>query len=168
MKISLIAAMSTNRVIGKNGRLPWGHLPADWANLDIVTADCPMIMGRKSYDTPDRVWSKVGNVVITRQKDLVLDAGFVRAGSLLEALQILRGGNFPEIFVLGGGEIFKEAICHADTIHLTVVNGEFEGDAFFPDIDLSVFELVSEKYHPKDAEHKLDFVFQVFERRFSK
>jgi dihydrofolate reductase len=166
MTINLIAAMSENRVIGNKGRLPWGHLPADLANLYRVTANCPMIMGRKSYESADRVWSTVGNVVVTRQENYVLDEGFVRAENLEKALDILRGGFSTDIFILGGGEIFQQAILLADFIHLTVVHGIYEGDAFFPKIPPSVFERVSEIFHPSDAENLVDFSFQVYKKTF--
>lgn len=78
MQISLISAMSENRAIGLQGRLPWPHLPNDWANFFAVTKDSRMIMGRKSYDTPDRLASEVGNFVITRQEDYALEEGFTR------------------------------------------------------------------------------------------
>jgi dihydrofolate reductase len=80
--ISLIAAMSKNRAIGLNNALPWNPIPADWDNLKEVTKDKRMIMGRKSYDNPHRIWSEVGNYVITRQADYEVDEGFEVASSL--------------------------------------------------------------------------------------
>jgi dihydrofolate reductase len=164
MTISLIAAMSENRVIGNKGRLPWGSMPADLANLARVTAGCKMVMGRKSYDTPDRIWSPAGNVVITRQVDYPLENDFERAGSLTEALEILRGQNLAEIFVLGGGEVFKEAILVADTIHLTLIHATFEGDAFFPEIPPSVFAPISECHFAADADNPFSYSFLIFKR----
>ena len=89
IKIYLIAAMSDNRIIGNKGRLPWGHLPADWDNLFRITEGYVFIMGRKSYDTPDRVASKIGNVVVTRQAHFPLEKGFDRADSLTNALKMV-------------------------------------------------------------------------------
>jgi hypothetical protein len=83
--ISLIAAMSKNRVIGLNNALPWSPIPADWDNLKEVTKNKKMIMGRKSYDNPHRIWSEEGNYVITRQTDYIVDEGFEVVGSLEEA-----------------------------------------------------------------------------------
>ena len=162
MKISLIAAMSTNRAIGLNNKLPWPHIPADWENLERVTANKKMIMGRKSYDSPDRVWSKVGNVVVSRQPDYVLDAGFELADSLSKALEMVHG--VEEVFILGGEEIFKQSMDFADCIHLTLVHGTFEGDAFFPEIDPQVFAIVAQTDHQADAQNPLDYSFLVYER----
>ena len=162
MKISLIAAMSTNRAIGLNNKLPWPHIPADWQNLERVTANKKMIMGRKSYDSPDRVWSRMGNVVISRQSDYVLDAGFELANSLESAIEMVHG--VEEVFILGGEEIFKQSMAIADCIHLTLVHGEFEGDAFFPAIDPQVFKVVSQIDHSADALNPLNYSFLVYER----
>jgi dihydrofolate reductase len=161
MKISLIAAMSLNRAIGYKGRLPWPHLPADWANFFEVTAGCRMIMGRKSYDTPDRLSSDVGNFVITKQTDLAMDDGFERVSSLEEALA--RCQNDPEVFVIGGGEVFSQAMPLSHCIHLTVVKDIFEGDAFFPDIP-DEFQLVDQRDFEIDHQHPLPFSFLVYQK----
>ncbi len=161
MKISLIAAMSQNRVIGNNGRLPWSHLPLDWDNFFRVTKGCRMIMGRKSYDTPDRLGSDVGNFVITRQADFAMDEGFERVGSVDEALDKTK--NDAEVFVIGGEQIFRQVLPLAQTIHLTIVHDDFEGDAFFPEIP-NDFRLVSQQNHETDEHHAHRFSFLVFER----
>ncbi|NBB19059.1 dihydrofolate reductase [Runella sp. CRIBMP] len=162
MQLSLISAMSENRAIGLQGRLPWPHLPNDWANFFAVTKDSRMIMGRKSYDTPDRLASEVGNFVITRQEDYVLEEGFTRAGSLQEALEACK--NDKEVFVIGGAEIYRQALPLADIIHLTVVHGIFEGDAFFPEFSESEFKLKSRQDFPADAQHAYAYSFLVYEK----
>lgn len=143
MQISLIAAMSENRAIGLNNQLPWQPIAADWDNLKAVTAGKKMIMGRKSYDNPHRLWSEAGNYVITRQKDYVVDEGFEVVGSLEEAFAKCQ--DQEEVYVLGGEEIFRLALPSADKIVLTIVHGIFEGDAFFPEFDESDFEVIEEK-----------------------
>lgn len=163
MRISLIAAMSENRAIGLKGRLPWPHLPNDWANFFKVTEGCRMIMGRKSYDTPDRLWSKAGNFVITRQADFPLDEGFERASSLEEALAYCKEDN--EVFVIGGEEIFRQALPIADCIHLTLVHGVFEGDAFFPAFNEANFYIKSRQEFPADSSHLYSYEFLVYERK---
>lgn len=141
--ISLIAAMSENRAIGLNNALPWTPIAADWDNLKKVTAGKKMIMGRKSYDNPHRIWSEVGNYVITRQKDYVVDEGFEVVSSLEEAFEKCK--NDDEIFVLGGEEIFRLAIPFADKIYLTIVHETFVGDAFFPEFDETEFNISERK-----------------------
>lgn len=163
MRISLIVAMSKNRGIGLKGRLPWPHLPNDWANFFKITEGCRMIMGRKSYDTPDRLSSKVGNFVITRQADFPMDEGFFRVGSLTEALDLCKGNE--EIFVIGGEEVFRQALPIADCIHLTIVHGVFEADTFFPEFDETDFQLKSRQEFPADSLHEYAYDFLVYERK---
>jgi len=162
MRISLIAAMSENRMIGNKGRLPWPPLPNDWANFFKVTQGCRMIMGRKSYDTPDRLSSKTGNFVVTRQADFPLDEGFTRASSLEEALEYCK--NDREVFVIGGEEIFRLALPIADCIHLTLVHGIFEGDAHFPEFSKENYALKSRQDFLADEQHDVAYSFLVYER----
>jgi dihydrofolate reductase len=162
MLISLIAAMSLNRGIGFQNKLPWKHLPADWDNLKRVTAGKKMIMGRKSYESPDRLWSEVGNVVITRQAGYQTDPGFLVADSLEKALQLV--GNVDEVFILGGEEIFRDSLSLADRIYLTLVKDIFPADAFFPEFSEKDFAEISREDHAADAENPYDYTFLVYER----
>lgn len=141
--ISLIAAMSENRAIGLNNALPWEPIAADWDNLKKVTKGKKMIMGRKSYDNPHRIWSEVGNYVITRQSDYVVDEGFEVVSSLEEAFEKCKSDD--EVFVLGGEEIFRLSIPYADKIYLTLVHKTVEGDAFFPEFNESEFTITERK-----------------------
>lgn len=141
--ISLIAAMSLNRAIGLNNALPWNPIAADWDNLKEVTAGKKMIMGRKSYDNPHRIWSEIGNYVITRQTNYVVDEGFEVVDSLETAFEKCKADD--EVFVLGGEEIFRLTIPFADKIYLTIVHETFEGDAFFPGFDESEFTVKERK-----------------------
>jgi len=161
--ISLIAAMSLNRAIGNQNKLPWPHMPADWDNLKRVTAGKKMIMGRKSYESPDRLRSDAGNVVITRQPDYQTDEGFLVADSLTKALELV--GEADEVFVLGGEEIFRQSIPLANRIYLTIVKGTFEGDAFFPEFPENDFVQICREEHTADAQNPYDYVFLVYERR---
>lgn len=119
-------------------------------------------MGRKSYDTPDRISSEVGNVVITRQPHYPLEKGFVQASSLAQALAMLQ--DEAEVFVMGGEEIYRQALPHVEVIHLTVVQGIFEGDAFFPTFE-DEFILTSETHFPADSENPFAYSFLVYERK---
>ena len=162
MKISLISAMSLNRAIGLRGRLPWHHVPADWQNLERVTADRKMIMGRKSYDTPDRLWSKKGNIVVSQQFDYQLDEGFELANSFEEALKMYK--NEEEIFVIGGEQIFRQALPKADAIHLTIIHDVFEGDAFFPQFNENLYTCQRRDFKA-DNLNPYDYSFLVYERK---
>lgn len=166
MEIAFIAAMSENRVIGYQGRLPWGYLPHDLENLYHITEGYPMIMGRKSYDTPDRVWSRTApNLVVTRQPDFPLEEGFMIMQSIEAALKWLTNQGFKKIFIIGGANIFAQTLHLADYIYLTLVRGVFEGDAFFPEIDPSVFELVRERNFKKDERHAFDYSFLLYKNK---
>ena len=165
MTINLIAAMSENRVIGHKGRLPWGHLPKDWENLFRVTDGIPMIMGRKSYDTPDRIASpNAPNIVLTSQADYPLETGFQHANNLNEALQLVEKQGFTRVFILGGGSVFQQIIDQADKIFLTVVHAEFEGDAFFPSFSHKDFTLIEQTNFDADAQHACPFSILVYEK----
>jgi dihydrofolate reductase len=176
MKVSTMAAMSLNRVIGFKEKLPWGSLPADWAYLYEVTKNKPMIMGRKSYEAEERVSSSAGNIVLSRQPNYSLEDGFIQAESLEKGLEILsdtksrtlsglRGQAHDEIFIIGGEQIFRQAIPQlVDRIYLTLVHETFEGDAFFPEFDPSVFLLKSRQDFKADAENRYDYSFLVYEK----
>jgi dihydrofolate reductase len=102
-----------------------------------------MIMGRKSYDNPHRIWSEAGNFVITRQPDYKVGTGFEVVSSLQEALEKCQ--NEAEVFVLGGEEIFRLAMPMANKIILTVIHKAFDGDAFFPEFDENQFKIIEKK-----------------------
>jgi dihydrofolate reductase len=141
-KISIIAAMSENRAIGLDNSLPWcDPIPADWENLEKVTQGKKMIMGRKSYDNPHRVWSKAGNFVITRQKDYLVEDNFEVVHSLKEALEKCK--QEAEVYIIGGEEIFKQAMSIVDKIVLTIVHQNFHGDTFFPEFVEKDFSITS-------------------------
>lgn len=162
-KISLIAAMSSNRAIGLNNALPWPEpIPADWANLKRVTKGFKMIMGRKSYDNPHRLWSEAGNYVVTRQKDYQVDDNFQTASSLLEAIEACQSED--EIYILGGEQIFEQSIPLADKIVLTQVHQEFVGDTFFPAFEHLDFKEVERKEFEISEESPYPMSIVTYER----
>jgi dihydrofolate reductase len=150
MKISLIAAISENRVIGRDNALPW-HIPEDLKRFKEITKGHPVIMGRKTYESIGRLLPNRINIIITRDSEYTVD-GAVIVHSLEDAMneaskprtmnQELRTDK-DEAFVIGGGQIFEQAITIAEKLYLTVVHTEIEGDAFFP--DYSEFSTVVEK-----------------------
>ncbi|MBA4851142.1 dihydrofolate reductase [Emticicia sp. BO119] len=163
--ISLIAAMSENRAIGLNNALPWPSIPADWDNLKKVTQGKKMIMGRKSYDSPHRLWSEAGNYVITRQHDYAVDQGFEVVRSLEEALE--KCTDQQEVFVLGGEEIFKLAIPIADRIYLTIVHQVFDADTFFPTFDESAFDITDHMEFKAGENTPYDISILTYQRKGS-
>ncbi len=159
-RISLIAALSENRVIGIKNRLPW-KLPDDWKNFKKVTKGKAFIMGRKSYEAEDALHSEKFNIILTK-KDLSFLEGFLTAKSIQEALDLLK--EEEEIFILGGGAVFEQTIAVANYMYLTHVHHTFKGDAYFPEIDWKKWKLVRSENHDTDEEHNYPFSMNEYER----
>ena len=141
MIITLIAAMAENRVIGRNGAIPW-HLADDLARFRAITMGHPLIMGRKTFDAIGRPLPGRLNIVLTRNVQFAPE-GVIVARSLTEALEL--AGAAGEVFVCGGGEVYREALPLADRIHLTLVRGPYEGDTTFPKIPDEFVEMAREE-----------------------
>jgi dihydrofolate reductase len=146
MKISIISAMSENRVIGKGNQLPW-DLPEDLKRFQKITSGHPVIMGRKTYDSMGKPLPKRTNLVITRNRSFHPE-GVNVFESLPMALEFCKKNQFGEIFIIGGGEIFKQAIPYTEKFYLTILHRHVEGDTFFPDIDFKPYTLVEKIDHP--------------------
>jgi len=129
--VSLVAALARNRVIGAGDRLPW-HLPEDLRRFKRLTMGAPVIMGRKTHDSIGRPLPGRRNIVVTRQADARWD-GCEVARSLDDAIAL--AADAPEVFVIGGGELYRLALSRADRLYLTLIDADYEGDAFFPEFD---------------------------------
>jgi dihydrofolate reductase len=157
--ISLIVAASENNVIGRDGGLPW-NLPDDLQYFKDTTKGHPILMGRKNFESIGRPLPHRRNIIITRQADYKAEGCDV-VGSLEEAITL--AGDDPEIFVIGGGEIYKQVMDIADRIYLTRVHAEIDGDVFFPELGKEWRE-VSSKFHEANARHAYAFTFLVLEK----
>jgi dihydrofolate reductase len=165
MKISLIVAVAENGVIGRNNDLPW-HLPKDMKYFRDTTMGHCVIMGRKNYDSiPLKYRPLEGrtNIIVTRQKDFKAE-GCIVVNSVEDALEVARKKNEAEVFVIGGAEIFKHTTDIADKIYYTRIYNSFEGDVYFPELDLSKWKLVSKKDVSADEKNKFPFSFCVYEK----
>jgi len=162
MIISLIAAASTNNVIGKNNQLPW-HLPNDLKFFKNTTWGMPIIMGRKTFQSIKKPLPGRINIVITQQKDWQAE-GVIIAHSLEDALQKATATHCKEVFITGGGEVFNQAMAIANKIYLTRVDIQIEGDAFFPNIDETKWELTSNEGFKVDEKNLFDYSFQIWEK----
>jgi len=137
--IGIYVAISQNGVIGRDGDLPW-RLSTDLKRFKALTLGKPIVMGRKTWESfPKRPLPGRTNIVITRRDDFDAE-GAVRSASLDDALSVAAAGNPDEICVIGGGQIFAEAMAFADVLHVTHVLAEIEGDTFFPPINPDVWE----------------------------
>jgi len=158
--VSLVAAMAENRVIGHSGGLPW-HLPLDLQFFKKLTVDHTVIMGRRTFDEVKRPLANRRNVVITRNLSF-RPHGVTVVPSLEEALAL--GATEDEVFVIGGGEIYRLALPRADRIYLTIVHAVVEGDTYFPEFEGSAWVLEEEERHEADAKHAYPFTFRTYSR----
>ncbi|MBI3502389.1 MAG: dihydrofolate reductase [Bacteroidetes bacterium] len=165
MIISLIVAVAENGVIGKNNALPW-HLPTDMKYFRDVTMGHCVIMGRKNYDSiPLKYRPLEGrtNIIVTRQKDFKAE-GCIVVNSIEEGLNEARKKNESEVFIIGGAEIFNQALDIADKIYYTRIYNSFEGDVYFPGLDETKWKLVSKKDVNADEKNKFSFSFCIYEK----
>jgi len=159
MIITLIAAIAENNALGKDNKMMW-HLPDDFKHFKTRTSGHYIIMGRKTFESFPSALPNRTSVIITRQADYNAE-GCIVAGSLDEALKACPQNE--EVFVIGGGEIYSQSIERADKLDLTRVHETFpDADAFFPEIDLSKWELINEIFHSKDEKHTYDMTFQTY------
>ena len=160
MIISLIAALGSNRVIGDKNTLPW-HLPADLKHFKELTLGHPVIMGRKTFDSIGRPLPKRRNIVVSRRAGSAI-TGCEVAGSFNEALRLVK--DEPEVFVIGGAQIFEQALPLVHRMYLTMVNHEFPGDTYFPVYDESKWRITNQKKFPGDEENPFPYSFVTLER----
>lgn len=160
---AIIVAASSNNAIGKNNQLLW-HLPNDLKFFKNTTWGMPVIMGRKTFEAVNKLLPGRFNIVITRQADWKFD-GVIVAADLQDALQKAAETNCKEIFIIGGGEIYKQAMEMADKIYLTRVHADIEGDTFFPAIDESKWKLSSNQDFAADEKHAFAYSFQTWNKK---
>lgn len=159
-ELVLVAAMARDRVIGHEGGMPW-HLPADLKHFKALTLGHPVIMGRRTFDSIGKALPGRTNIVITRGRP-ELPQGVVRAGSLDEALRVVEDES---VMVIGGGEIYRQALPRADRLELTLIDADISGDTQFPEWRSANWRLTAMKLHPPDERNSHALVFCSFERR---
>jgi dihydrofolate reductase len=159
----LIAAAGESNELGKNGDLPW-HLPDDFRHFKQTTTGYPMIMGRKTFDTFPKPLPNRLHIIVTRDEGYGVDyEDCLVVYSLQEALKVV--SEAEKVFVIGGGEIYKQALPFATKIVLTRVHANFDADTFFPQIDPGSWTEISSSHHPADNKHAYSFTFQTFKRK---
>ncbi|MBK8806535.1 MAG: dihydrofolate reductase [Bacteroidales bacterium] len=162
MKKSLIVAVAENNVIGNENKMLW-YLPVDLKYFKEKTTGHHIIMGRKTFESiangkalPNRT-----SVVITHKEDYTAENCLI-VHSLEEAFST--AAHDSELFIIGGGNIYKQTIDMVDTLYITQVHETFEGDTFFPEIDLKIWKCTSSKFQKADEKNKFDCTFVVYER----
>jgi len=158
--LSIIVATAQNRAIGKNNQLLW-HLPADLKHFKQITSGYTVIMGRKTYDSIGKPLPNRRNIIITRQELQLPGCEMVK--SVNEALALC--SNEPEVFIIGGAQIYEQALPLTQRIYLTEVEASFDADAFFPEINPKEWQETERENHAPDEKNKLPYTFITLERR---
>lgn len=157
--ISAIVAVAENNAIGKDNQLLW-HLPNDLRFFKRTTTGHTIIMGRKTYESVGKPLPNRRNIIITRQAGYTVEGAEV-VHSLAAALESCAGEE--EVFVVGGAEIYRQALSVVRRIYLTRVHVSLPGDSFFPELDERDWRLVSEDHHAADDRHAYDYTFEHYE-----
>ena len=167
MKISLIAAVAQNGIIGRNNDMPW-HLPGDFAFFKRKTSHHAIIMGRKSLEALGKPLRNRTSIVITRNQDFTAEGVTVvhtLDDAITEAQRVDKQlYQTDEIFVIGGAEIYKMAMPIATTLYLTEIHQTYEGDTYFPAVNKSEWREISRHPHPADDRNPASFDFVEYER----
>lgn len=165
IKISIIAAISESRALGKNNKLLW-HIPGDMKRFKKLTEGHVVIMGRKTFESIGKPLSNRINIVVTHNPAVTNPARSTQDGdmfichSLEEALEVAKQKEKEEIFIIGGGQIYQQAIKYADKLYLTIVKGKFEADTFFPDYP----EFKKEVYKKESRDENYSYTFLELEK----
>ncbi|GAA4279811.1 dihydrofolate reductase [Gaetbulibacter aestuarii] len=160
-ELTIIAAAAENNALGKDNQLIWS-LPDDMQRFKRLTQGHHIIMGRKTFESFPKPLPNRTHIVITNQKNYEVPDGVIVVNSLESALDKIKNDVQP--FIIGGGEIYKQAITLADKIELTRVHATFEADAFFPEIDASKWKETGRSFHKKDAKNGYDYSFITYEK----
>lgn len=161
-ELTLIVAAAENDAIGKGNKLIW-HLSDDLKRFKTLTNNHHIIMGRKTFESFPKPLPNRTHVVITRQTDYKAPEGVIIVNSLEEAVKACKNDSQP--YVIGGGEIYRQALAIADKIELTRVHESFDADTYFPKVDTTVWKETAHKFHSKDEKHDYEFTFLTYERK---
>ncbi|MBY0536871.1 MAG: dihydrofolate reductase [Chitinophagaceae bacterium] len=162
MVVSIVVAVSENLAIGKDNQLLW-HLPNDMKFFKNTTWAMPVIMGRKTFESLGKPLNGRTNIVITRNEDWKQE-GVLVAKSLEQAIELAKTVDAKEAYVIGGGEIYKQALPYCNKLYITKVHTQIDGDTYFPKISEHEWERVSLLDFKADAKHKWDYSFEIWNR----
>ncbi len=158
----MIAAAAENNALGINNDLPW-HLPDDFKRFKALTSGHKIIMGRKTLESFPKPLPNREHIAISRDKNYEPKFPCKMVHSLEAAIELVEEGETA--FIIGGGEIYRQAMAIATHIELTRVHAKVEADTFFPEIDETEWELVQEEYHPTDERHTYSFSYLTYVRK---
>ena len=160
-ELTIIAAVSINNVIGNNNKLIW-KLSNDLKRFKNLTTNHSVIMGRKTFESLPNPLPDRNNIVITRDTNYS-KPNIQVCSSIEDAINLTKTDTQP--FIIGGGEIYTQTINIVDKIELTRVHEEFDGDAYFPEIPLDIFELINEENYNSDLENEFDYSYLTYKKR---
>lgn len=159
--ITIIAAIANNNALGKNNDLIW-HLPADLKRFKKITSGHHIIMGRNTYESIGKPLPNRTTIIITRNNEYKAD-GCIIVNSIDEALSTVN--NDENVFIIGGAQIYEQAIALADTLDITEVHADFDADVFFPKIDVAVWEETKREFFNADDKNIYDYSFVSYKKR---
>jgi dihydrofolate reductase len=160
--VSLLVAMDVGRGIGKSGQVPW-HLSGDLKLFKILTMGHHIVMGRKTYESIGKPLIGRNTLLLSRDHSYIVQDGLC-VHSLDEAIEIAQSHGEKELFIIGGGEVFSQAISFANRIYLTSVQALVQCEVFFPEFDAHEWLVLEAGYHPADQRNEHAFVFQRLEK----
>ncbi|ODG93815.1 MULTISPECIES: dihydrofolate reductase [Bacillaceae] len=159
--IAALVAMSENNVIGLNNKMPW-HLPQELAYFKKVTTGYTIIMGRKTFDSIGRPLPNRENIVVTRQKDFQAEGVIV----INDVISYVEENKNKDLFIIGGAEIFNLTFPYLDTLYITEIEHNFEGDTFFPNFSKDEWNVKSVSDVQVDEKSKIKFRYFVYEKKY--
>ena len=160
-ELTIIAAVSINNIIGNKNKLIW-KLSNDLKRFKNLTTNHSVIMGRKTFESLPNPLPHRNNIVITRDTNYS-KPNIQVCSSIEDAINLTKTDTQP--FIIGGGEIYTQTINIVDKIELTRVHEEFDGDAYFPEIPLDIFELINEENYNSDLENEFDYSYLTYKKR---
>ena len=163
MKISLIAALATNHIIGRDNDLVW-RLPDDFKRFKRITSGHFILMGRKTFESLGPPLPNRTHIVITRNKDYQVPEGHYVFESVEKAFIFCQKMDISHLYVIGGGEIYNQTLPLADELVLTEVDASPEGDTYFPEFKQEDWKVTFQEHHPADEHHEYSFTYKNYER----
>lgn len=163
MILSIIVAMANNRIIGLNNQMPW-HLPADLAWFKKNTLNKPIIMGRKTFESIGRPLPGRHNIIISRNPQSSDNPLVTWVTSLTEAIDLAK--NSEEVFIIGGGNIYQQALPYVDRLYLTHIKADLAGDTWFPDYTQDYqWQQIFVEHHGYDSKNAHDYTFEILAKK---
>lgn len=161
--IAHLVAISENNVIGTNGQLPW-HLPNDLKYFKNLTWGGVVIMGRKTFESVNKPLPGRLNIVVTSNPNWKAD-GVVTASGVDAAIDYAYHEHFKEIFIIGGGEIFRQTMNIADVLYITRVHTQLDGDTYYPEVEKDKYVCIFSEAHEADEKHAYAYTFETWKRK---